>query len=88
MPMPIDVKVTFKDGSSEWHYIPMYLMFGSKAAEEGQAPRKAYDSWRWTHATYQISTTRRLIDIVSVEIDPSQRMADLDRKNNRLELKW
>lgn len=88
MPMPIDVKVTFKDGSSEWHYIPMYLMFGSKAAEEGQAPRKTYDSWRWTHATYEISTTHRLTDIVSVEIDPSQRMADVDRKNNRLELKW
>jgi hypothetical protein len=88
MPMPLDVKVTFKDGSSEWHYIPMYLMFGGKAAEEGQTPRKTYDAWRWTHETYQISTNRRLTDVVSVEIDPSQRLADLDRKNNKLELKW
>jgi aminopeptidase N len=88
MPMPIDVKLTFKDGSSEWHYVPMYLMFGAKAPEEGQTPRKIYDAWKWTHATYQISTTHRLTDIVSVEIDPSQRMADIDRKNNRLELKW
>ncbi len=87
-PMPIDVKLTFKDGSSEWHYVPRYLMFGAKAAEEGQAPRKTYDAWKWTHATYRISTTHRLTDIVSVEIDPSQRMADVDRKNNRLELKW
>ncbi|MES2882291.1 MAG: M1 family metallopeptidase, partial [Bacteroidota bacterium] len=29
MPMPIDVKITFKDGSSEWHYVPQYLMFGA-----------------------------------------------------------
>ncbi len=31
---------------------------------------------------------RRLLDIKSVEIDPTQRMADVDRKNNKLELNW
>ena len=88
VPMPIDVKITFKDGSSEWHYIPMSLMFGEKPAEEGQNPRKAYPEWKWTDPTYEISTTKHLTDIVSVEIDPSYRMADVDRKNNKLELKW
>jgi hypothetical protein len=88
MPMPVDVKITFKDGSSEWHYVPMYLMFGEKPAEEGQSPRKVYESWKWTHPTYEIATNRKLTDIVSVEIDPSLRMADIDRKNNKLELKW
>lgn len=88
VPMPVDVKVTFKDGSSEWHYVPMYLMFGEKPAEEGQAGRKVYDAWKWTHPTYEIKTDRKLTDIVAVEIDPSYRMADIDRKNNKLELKW
>ena len=88
VPMPVDVKLTFKDGSSEWHYVPMYLMFGEKPAEEGQAPRKVYEAWKWTHPTYEIKTDRKLTDITSVEIDPSYRMADIDRKNNRLELKW
>lgn len=88
VPMPIDVKVTFKDGSSEWHYVPQYLMFGEKPAEEGQTNRKVYESWKWTHPTFNISTTKKLTDITSVEIDPSFRMADLDRKNNRIELKW
>ena len=88
MPMPIDVKVTFKDGSSEWHYVPLSLMFGAKAAEEGQEPRTVYEPWKWTHPTYQIATKKRLTDIVAVEIDPTQRMADLERKNNKLELKW
>jgi len=88
VPMPIDVKITFKDGSSEWHYVPMSLMFGGKPAEEGQTNRKVYEEWRWTHSNYEISTTRRLTDVVSIEIDPSFRMADVDRKNNRLELKW
>ena len=88
MPMPIDVKLSFKDGTSEWHYVPMYLMFGEKPAEEGQQNRKVYASWKWTHPTYELSTRRRLSDIVSIEIDPSQRMADMNRKDNRLELKW
>jgi hypothetical protein len=88
LPMPIDVKLTFKDGSSEWHYVPLNLMFGAKGAERGQAPRKEYPEWKWTHPTYEIETTKRLTDIVTVEIDPSLRMADVERKNNKLELKW
>jgi hypothetical protein len=87
IPMPIDLKVTFKDGSSEWHYVPMYLMFGAKPAEEGQAERKVYESWKWTHPTYEVQTTKKLTDIISVEIDPSHRMADIERRNNKLELK-
>jgi len=31
---------------------------------------------------------RRLTDIKTAEIDPSKRMADVDRKNNLLELNW
>jgi hypothetical protein len=88
IPMPLDVKVTFKDGSSEWHYIPMSLMFGEKAAEEGQTPRKVYEAWRWTHPNFEITSSRKLADIVTVEIDPSNRMADMNRKDNKLELKW
>ena len=88
LPMPVDVKVTFKDGTSEWHYVPLDLMLGSKQAEAGQQSRTVYDAWRWTHQTYDIETTRKLGDVVSVEIDPSGRMADIERKNNKIELNW
>ncbi len=88
IPMPVDVKISFKDGTTEWHYIPMYLMFGEKPAEEGQENRIVYESWKWTHPTYEINTKRKLVDIVSVEIDPSYRMADIERRNNKIELKW
>ena len=87
MPMPIDVQLTFKDGTTEQHYIPLDLMYGSKPPE-GNEKRKAYGEWRWTHQTYEIETDRKLTDIATVEIDPSQRMADTERKNNKLELKW
>jgi len=88
MPMPIDLKISFKDGTSEWHYIPMYLMFGQKPPEARQTSRISYEPWKWTHPLYTIQTKRKLTDILTVEIDPSQQMADVERKNNKLELKW
>jgi len=88
MPMPIDVKITFKDGSSEWHYVPLSLMYGAKPAEAGQTPRTVHEAWRWTHPTHEIETNKKLTDIVSVEIDPTHRMADLEKRNNKIELKW
>jgi aminopeptidase N len=88
MPMPVDLQLTFKDGSKELHYIPMNLMYGEKPVEDSTITRKVYDAWKWTNSTYTIETNKRLVDFTVVEIDPSQRMADVDRKNNRLELKW
>ncbi len=88
MPMPIDLQLSFKDGSKELHYIPMNLMYGEKPVEDAGIPRKVYEPWKWTHSTYVIETSRKLTDITAVEIDPSQRMADVERKDNRLELKW
>jgi hypothetical protein len=85
MPMPIDLQITFKDGSKELHYIPLDLMYGEKPAEDSIA-RKTYPAWRWTHDTYVIEGSRRLIDISIVEIDPTLRLADIERRNNRLKL--
>ena len=88
VPMPIDLQLTFKDGSKELHYIPLDLMYGTKPVEDPTISRKVYEPWRWTHQTFTIETTRKLLDLVEAQVDPSQRMADIDRKNNKLELKW
>jgi hypothetical protein len=88
MPMPIDLQITFKSGEKELHYIPMNLMYGSKPVEIDGLPRKIYEPWKWTHASYVIESDRKLSDFTVVEIDPTLRLADVERKNNRLELKW
>ena len=88
MPMPVDLQLTFKDGTKELHYIPLDLMYGEKPAENASITRKVYDAWKWTHPVYIIETNRKLLDVTVAEIDPSQRMADVERKNNKLELKW
>lgn len=88
MPMPIDLQLSFKDGSSEMHTIPLNLMYGSKANENPSVKWVVDEPWRWTHPTYVVSFKARLTDIVKAEIDPSKRMADTERKNNLLELNW
>jgi hypothetical protein len=85
MPMPVDLHLSFKDGSTEMHYIPLDLMYGVKPAE-GAGMRKVYPAWKWTHETFTIESSRRLGDISVAEIDPSQRMADIERQNNRIKI--
>jgi hypothetical protein len=88
MPMPVDVLLEFKDGSKQLAYIPMYLMFGAKPVEEPSIPRNTYEAWKWTHPTYVFEIDKKITDLKVVTIDPSQRMADIEKKNNRLELPW
>lgn len=85
IPMPIDLQLTFQDGSKELHYVPAYLMFGEKPAED-TIRRKVYAPWKWTHATYVVETNKRLADIKTVDIDASLRLADIDRRNNKMDI--
>jgi hypothetical protein len=88
MPMPIDLQLTYKDGSTEMFNIPLNLMYGNKPNEMPAQKREVLEEWRWTHPTYIVEMKRRLTDIKIAEIDASKRMADVDRKNNKLELTW
>ncbi len=85
MPMPLDVLIEYKDGSKELVYIPQYLMFGQKPAED-DTPRSVQEAWRWTHPTYVFEVDKTLMNIKAIDIDPTYRMADVNRRNNKLEL--
>lgn len=84
-PMPVEVVVTYKDGSSELHYIPLDLMLGNKP-QETVLKQINHSAWKWTHPTYTFETTQPLSAIKSIEIDPSQRMPDINRSNNKIEI--
>jgi hypothetical protein len=86
MPMPVDVLIEYKDGTKELAYIPQYLMFGSKPVEDKTVPRKVFEAWKWTHPTYTFELTKKIAEMKAIEIDATQRMADIERKNNRLEI--
>jgi hypothetical protein len=85
MPMPIDLKLTFRDSTSEMHYVPLDLMYGQKPPEDN-TPVKVYPAWKWTSIKYVVETEKKVTDIAVAEIDPSQRLADVERQNNRIRI--
>ncbi len=80
-PMPMDVLVTYKDGTQELFYASINELLGNKPAEDTKA-RTVLPAWKWVNPTYSFVITRPRSDIRKIEIDPSLRMADIDRKNN------
>ncbi len=84
-PMPIDLVVTYTDGSKELFYIPMNELMGSKPVEDNGLKRTNAISWPWVNKSYTVQISKPLAAIASMDIDPSQRMADVDRINNRWE---
>ena len=85
LPMPIEVLITYKDGTTELHYMPLDLMLGAKGAESS-VNRIVHKDWQWVAPTYTFETSKPLSALKSIEIDPSYRMPDLNRSNNKLEI--
>lgn len=84
MPMPIDVYVTFKDGSKELFYIPQTLMRGEKPVENKGLKRTVLGDWNWVEATYTFNISRKITEIEKIEIDITKRLADVQESNNVL----
>ena len=85
LPMPIEVLITYKDGTTELHYMPLDLMLGGKMAEVA-VNHILHSAWQWVAPTYTFETSKPLSALKSIEIDPSYRMPDLNRSNNKLEI--
>lgn len=85
MPMPIDLLVTYKDGSKELFYIPLNETFGSKSVEDKTIARTELTEWYWTSPTYAFKINKPLADIALIEIDPQARMADIAKDNNKFD---
>lgn len=85
MPMPIDLVITYTDGKQETIYLPLIIQRGEKPLEAGMPSRVLTQRWPWTNPTIELVLDRTKSAIKSVEIDPSGRMADINRDNNKLE---
>jgi hypothetical protein len=84
MPMPVDVLVTYKDSSKEMYYVPMNLMYGAKNSEDKNIPFITEPEWQWTAPEYILLLHKSVGEIKEIEIDPSMRMADMNRGNNKI----
>ncbi|HMJ68112.1 MAG TPA: M1 family metallopeptidase [Cyclobacteriaceae bacterium] len=82
MPMPIDLMITFKDGTKELLYIPLNEMMGAKPADDPSLKTETLRDWAWVNPTYRTTIKKPISEIASIEIDPSKRMADVNRSDN------
>ncbi len=81
LPMPVDLVVTYTDGSRELFYIPLQLMRGEKEETLGMK-RTVKKDWPWVYPEYRLTINRNISEVERIEIDPSLRMADVERENN------
>ncbi|MFD0990498.1 M1 family metallopeptidase [Mariniflexile jejuense] len=75
MPMPIDVTVTYTDNTTEDFYIPLQMMRGEKPTTA-----TIIKDWAWAYPTYTFETKKA---VKSVEIDPKNEIADINKDNNK-----
>jgi hypothetical protein len=79
MPMPIDLEVTYTDGSKENFNIPLRMMRGNKPTSA-----TVLEDWAWANPVYSFTVSK---NIKSVTIDKSKLMADVNDENNIFEVK-
>ena len=82
MPMPVEVLVSLKDGSSQTYYIPLTMMRGRKPT--GEMITK--NSWSWAKPYYSFTVPFSKEDISYITIDPKGVVADVDRINNTIQV--
>ena len=81
MPMPQEVLIQFKDGSTALHYIPISLMRGEKENTYELAWTQEKD-WMWANPKYSFTINQPKENIEAIVLDPSNLMADIDKSNN------
>jgi hypothetical protein len=82
IPMPIEVVVSFEDGSSDMYYIPNDLLHGYKTFKN-----EVYlmEPWNWASTEYEFEVLGNK-KVRKVEIDPSKRIADVNQMDNSVEI--
>ena len=82
IPMPIDIVVEYNDGTKEYFYIPLRMMFLEKENPYPQMKRTVLSDWAWAFPTYEFSIAKNKSAIKSIKIDPSGLMADVKPIDN------
>ena len=87
MPMPIDLKVEYTDGTSENFYIPLRMMNFIKPNPNPNEKRTVLEDWAWAQSNYSFTIDKNKAAIKKITIDPSGLMADIKAANNVFEVK-
>jgi len=79
MPMPIEIEIQYDDFSTTNYYIPLSIMRGEKDLGDNVV---LLEDWEWVNEHYEFDIDLSEKKITKIEINPSGKMADVDKKNN------
>ncbi len=79
-PLPIDLKIKYSDGTEKFFSIPSDLMLNHK--KEDYFSFQVLTPWNCLKDSYLFSYELEGKKIQKIELDPSQRIADINRSNN------
>ncbi len=85
IPMPLDIRITFKDNTSKNYQLPINLTRVYKTQDQSWE-KINLQPWNWTTNQYVLELPIDKSTIQRIEIDPSKRLADVELENNVLEL--
>jgi hypothetical protein len=86
MPMPLEIEVVSREGKRTMYYIPLDLMRGEKSKENYPYEWKQLTDWKWVSETYTFEIPLPATNILSIQIDPFEMMADIEKENNVMQL--
>lgn len=78
MVMPVDLRLTLADGTTQWVNVPLSIMEGHKPVPAGWI---VAEPWFWTEEEHTVEVTLPQ-RVVRVEIDPLGRTPEQNRLNN------
>ena len=79
--MPIDLSVQYLDGTQETFYIPLQMARAEKDNPYSDVKWTVLDDWAWAYPTYSFDIPAGK-EVVTLNIDASALMADVNRDNN------
>ncbi len=82
MPMPLDIMITYEDGTQESFYVPQTLMRWTKENPFPNVNRTVTEGWDWAYPTFEFTINKEKGNIKSIVIDPKELMADINKTNN------
>lgn len=82
MPMPLDIMITYEDGTQESVYIPLTLIRWTKDNPFPNVNRTVTGGWDWAYPTFEFTLNKEKGNIKSIVIDPKELMADINKTNN------
>ncbi len=82
LPMPVEVAVETAKGTTVY-YIPLEVMRGAKESDYPDGVRwKQQTDWPWVYEFYELELDEKPKDILSITLDPMQKLADMEPGDN------